>query len=66
MSHRGYPETVGAPLPPVLSAIEFAGQEIASLKQQIASAEQQRDRAREQALNLNEQLEASRDSHVET
>ena len=32
-------------------------QEIASLKQQIYSAEQQRDRAREQALNLNQQLE---------
>ncbi|CAE7550187.1 GDB1, partial [Symbiodinium microadriaticum] len=38
-------------------------EEIAGLKLQIASAEQQRDRAREQALNLNQQLE---DSQVQT
>ena len=35
-------------------------EEIVSLKLQIASAEQQRDRAREQALSLNQQLEARR------
>eukprot|EP00439_Symbiodinium_sp_Y106_P064267 s1862_g10.t1 len=38
-------------------------EEIVSLKLQIASAEQQRDRAREQALSLNQQLE---DSQVQT